>query len=235
MLAEIASIDSAVAATAWANTMLRPKNSLTAEDARVVETAFEMKFAGLAAEIGGDETSFEPMPHDVPESNAVVPDVAIAVAPSVSAENSRPRNLPITKTVRHRNKEHLRFVRLQPCLVCAKQPADPHHLSFAQPRALGRKVSDEFTVPLCRAHHREAHRAMKEIAWWRSVGIAPLAVAETLWRTSQSGHALDEQVTEPLEKRPAKRGGRATNGHGDAPTPTDAADKLADIVPTNGT
>jgi hypothetical protein len=35
----------------------------------------------------------------------------------------------------------------------------PHHLRFAQPRALGRKASDEFTVPLCRVHHREVHRA----------------------------------------------------------------------------
>jgi hypothetical protein len=37
----------------------------------------------------------------------------------------------------------------QPCLVCQQTPCDAHHLKFAQPRALGRKVSDEFTVPLC--------------------------------------------------------------------------------------
>ena len=66
----------------------------------------------------------------------------------LSAKASNDRNPPITKTVRHRNKEHLRFVRTQPCLICAKQPSDPHHLPFAQPRALGRKVSDEYTVPL---------------------------------------------------------------------------------------
>jgi hypothetical protein len=38
-----------------------------------------------------------------------------------------------------------------------EQPSDPHHLRFAQPRALGLKVSDEFTVPLCRDHHRQVH------------------------------------------------------------------------------
>jgi hypothetical protein len=38
----------------------------------------------------------------------------------------------------------------------------PTHLRFAQPRGLGQKVSDEFTVPLCREHHRELHRAGKE-------------------------------------------------------------------------
>jgi hypothetical protein len=47
-----------------------------------------------------------------------------------------------------RNKAHLRFIASQPCLVCGRQPSDPHHLQFAQPRAMGLKVSDEFTVPL---------------------------------------------------------------------------------------
>jgi hypothetical protein len=34
------------------------------------------------------------------------------------------------------------------------QALRPHHLGFTQPRALGREVSDEFAVPLCRGHHR---------------------------------------------------------------------------------
>jgi len=53
----------------------------------------------------------------------------------------------------------------RPCLICGRQPSDPHHLRFAQPRALGRKVSDEFIVPLCRAHHREVHRCSDEVGW----------------------------------------------------------------------
>ena len=63
---------------------------------------------------------------------------------------------PIRKEVRRRNKAHLAFVGAQPCLVCRRFPCDAHHLKFAQPRALGRKVSDEFTVPLCREHHQRA-------------------------------------------------------------------------------
>ena len=55
---------------------------------------------------------------------------------------------------RFRDKEHVRFVAKQPCLICGRRPADPHHLRFAQHRALGRKVSDEFTVPLCRPSSR---------------------------------------------------------------------------------
>jgi hypothetical protein len=47
-----------------------------------------------------------------------------------------------------------------------------HHLRFAQLPAVGRKVSDEFTVPLCRGHHRELHR-LDEAAWWNKTGGRP--------------------------------------------------------------
>src|SRR5262249_11059654 len=66
--------------------------------------------------------------------------------------------LPIAEPKRLRDKAHLKFVASQPCLICGRQPSDPHHLRFAQPRALGLKVSDEFTVPLCRGHHRQLHQ-----------------------------------------------------------------------------
>ena len=65
---------------------------------------------------------------------------------------------PIRKEVRRRNKVHLAFVSAQPCLICRRSPCDAHHLKFAQPQALGRKVSDEFAVPLCRDHHLDLHR-----------------------------------------------------------------------------
>ena len=54
-------------------------------------------------------------------------------------------------------------------------------MRFAQQRALGRKVSDEFIVPLCRGHHREVHRCGEEAAWWKTTGIDPLVHARTLW------------------------------------------------------
>jgi len=75
----------------------------------------------------------------------------------------------------------MRFVTKQPCLVCGRMPTDPHHLRFAQHRALGRKVSDEFTVPLCRTHHRELHRETDEAAWWIKLGIDPTSTARALW------------------------------------------------------
>jgi hypothetical protein len=67
------------------------------------------------------------------------------------------------------------------CLVCGRRPTDAHHLRFAQSPALGRKVSDEFTVPLCRGHHREIHRCGDEAAWWRKAGIDPTITARSLW------------------------------------------------------
>ena len=82
---------------------------------------------------------------------------------------------------RIRDRDHVRFVAQQPCLVCGRQPCDAHHLRFAQSRALNRKVSDEFTVPLCRGHHRELHRHGDEAAWWSSAGIDPLEHARMLW------------------------------------------------------
>jgi hypothetical protein len=86
---------------------------------------------------------------------------------------------------RHRDKTHLRLVALQPCLICGRSPSDAHHLRFAQPRALGRKNSDEFTVPLCRMHHSQNHRTGDELQWWKERGIDPLPVASRLWRVSR--------------------------------------------------
>ena len=83
--------------------------------------------------------------------------------------------LALPEAKRLRDKQHLRFVAKQPCLVCGREPCDAHHLRFAQSRGLGQKVSDEFTVPLCRAHHRELHRTGKESAWWAKAGLEPLA------------------------------------------------------------
>jgi hypothetical protein len=73
--------------------------------------------------------------------------------------------LAIAEPKRLRDKAHLRFVASQPCLLCGRHPSDPHHLRFAQPKAMGLKASDEFTVPLCRIHHREIHRYGDEAAW----------------------------------------------------------------------
>jgi hypothetical protein len=69
---------------------------------------------------------------------------------------------------------------------------------FAQGRAMGRKVSDEFTVPLCNAHHDSVHRTGDEPAWWARHGIIdPLKIAARLWSASRQGGNGEEAETLP--------------------------------------
>ena len=89
--------------------------------------------------------------------------------------------IAISKPVRERDRDHLKFVTSQPCLVCGRTPSDAHHIKFAEQWAMGRKVSDKFSVPICRLHHRELHRRGNERAWWQSQGIDPLPIAASLW------------------------------------------------------
>ncbi len=89
--------------------------------------------------------------------------------------------LALPEPKRLRDKNHLKFVASQPCLICGRLPSDPHHLRFAQPPALGMKVSDEFTVPLCRGHHRQLHQAGNEAAWWEGRKIDALTTAKQFW------------------------------------------------------
>lgn len=73
-------------------------------------------------------------------------------------------------------------VKRQACLVCGGIDTDAHHLTFAQPKALGRKVGDQFTVPLCRAHHNELHLdGIPEKTWWALKGISPIEWAVKNW------------------------------------------------------
>jgi hypothetical protein len=116
---------------------------------------------------------------------------AIAAEAESAGDNQHPRIeksiLALPEPRRLRDRVHLRFVAKQPCLICGRQPSDPHHLRFAQARGLGQKVSDEFAVPLCRAHHRELHRAGKEVDWWSRMGVEPLQLARSFWCASHPG------------------------------------------------
>jgi DNA recombination protein Rad52 len=94
--------------------------------------------------------------------------------------------LTIGQPRRIRCKEHLRYVATQPCAICGRTPSHAHHIRYAQPRGLGIKVSDEFTVPVCAIHHRDIHTTTKERDWWQERKIDPLLIAHALWRESQS-------------------------------------------------
>jgi Rad52/22 family double-strand break repair protein len=95
--------------------------------------------------------------------------------------------LLISQTRRVRNKAHLDLVGAKPCLICEETPCHAHHLTFAQPRGLSVKVSDEYTVPLCAFHHNELHgRLRDERSFWRRHGIDPLPIALSLWHQTLS-------------------------------------------------
>lgn len=109
------------------------------------------------------------------------PPVSSPLQPAVASGKIDKSVLAISEPRRLRDKAHLKFVGSQPCLICARSPADAHHLKFTQPRAMGRKVSDEFTVPLCRIHHRDIHSFGDEAVWWERRAIDPVATARMLW------------------------------------------------------
>jgi ERF superfamily len=169
LTAQLQDLKSADEAALWAHRVISIKNTLTAEDAEHVEQAFQLKIAIFAAT-----------------------EVAHPREDSLTKRGKkRCRSRAINKSVltvpaarRIRDREHVKSVAKQACLICGRRPADAHHLRFAQPPALGRKTSDEFTVPLCRGHHREVHRCGDEAAWWNKARVDPTVSARALWLKS---------------------------------------------------
>ena len=156
------------------------KSIVRPADAQAVENAFKTKLEVLgfrgrgASEAGGKASATTSQAH-----------------PAKGKPKNGRRSRSIDKSVlampephRVRDRDHVRLVAQQPCLICGRKPADAHHLRFMQSRALGRKVSDEFSVPLCRGHHREVHRCGDEAGWWGNTGVDPTLAARALWLES---------------------------------------------------
>ena len=148
LLLEIGELKGVDQAAVWARRVLVSKNSLVMFDAQRVEEAFcrQMTELDKGSEAHGGESSIAP---DIQIRMAIHSDQASSHVDKAALTHGEPR--------RYRNRDHLRLVSTKACLVCGREPCDPHHLRFAQKRALSRKVSDEFAVPLCRIHHRELH------------------------------------------------------------------------------
>jgi ERF superfamily len=166
LLREIEALGAADEAALWAQRRLPAKNQLSAADAQQVEEAFATKLAVIQVQNA--------------KSDDVLSEQSLAEQTGAATQINK-SVLVFPEPRRIRDRDHVRHVIKQPCLLCGRRPSDPHHLRFAQTRALGRKVSDEFTVPLCRAHHREIHRCGDEGLWWRNIGTDPLLAARTLW------------------------------------------------------
>jgi ERF superfamily len=188
-LAELNTLSSGDEMAVWAHRCLAEKNRLTAADAERIEEAFQAKIAIVAVATA-----------DVLEGDKLRSAALSENGRATAKLRSRRRSMAVDKSAltlpeprRVRDRDHVRFVAKHPCLICGRQPSDAHHLGFAQSRALGRKVSDEFTVALCRGHHREAHGSVDEVAWWKNFGVDPTAVARTLWLES---HPLSRDADE---------------------------------------
>jgi ERF superfamily len=206
LLEELKAINSSDDVAIWTHRILGAKNSLTEADARQVEDAFRAKLAALESAAGISAADISDQP---------VSDVVSALQPSSASPERQPgepapaiaggidkSRLAHPEPRRFRDKEHVKFVAKQACLICGRRPADAHHLRFAQHRALGRKVSDEFTVPLCRGHHREAHRSGDEAAWWKNAGVDPIRAARALWLET---HPLADNSGYGVIDRPSPR------------------------------
>jgi ERF superfamily len=175
LTAEIGALCSDEDLTAWALRSLPAKDTLTAADASALEDAFRAKIEVLTG-------VNNPADHTQPTVNGRG---ANPKSPDTIEAETDPVGGPLARPVRRRDKIHRQYVASQPCLVCGRVPSDAHHIRFAQPRAMSRKASDEFTVPLCRVHHREIHRRGNEETWWEEVKINPLEVAQRLWRETR--------------------------------------------------
>jgi hypothetical protein len=177
LISALAKLVDADEAALWAKHSMPEKNRLTAADALRVEEAFLAKIASFITPLPQDPSPWKQTHLTEPRQKS-----------RAGGPEKRRRSQAVNKAAliipeprRIRDREHVRYVARQPCLVCGRIPCDAHHLRFAQPRAIGRKVSDEFTVPLCRGHHREVHRSGDEAAWWQKTGIVPAAAARRLW------------------------------------------------------
>lgn len=208
LLTELAEVPSADAMSGWAHRSLPAKNTLCVTDAQLVETLFREKLAVVSE--GGSDDQVEPteiLGEAIP-NEAIVPREAEIRSgsrdrnPHAAVSSIKRRGVPISaKTIRLRDKDHRKFVSTQPCLVCGRKPVDPHHLRFAQPRAMSRKVSDEFTVPVCRMHHRELHTHGDERLWWKTLNIDPLPIALRLWNQSRNESATASNIGVPIPQQ----------------------------------
>jgi ERF superfamily len=200
LLGDIGQLQSGDEAADWVHKNLAAKNALIDADADLIEVSFREKLATI--ELASTARHEQPQSARAEDSASrlerpfLAPTDAAAAAPIIlpSSPIARRRRV-VGKTIRLRDKEHCKFVASQPCLVCGRTPTEAHHLRFAQPRALGRKVSDEYTVPVCRLHHRELHRSGDEASWWAAVSIDPLPIALELWKHSQLGATAEDCKT----------------------------------------
>jgi hypothetical protein len=206
MLSELNQVGTSDEAARWAKRRYPDKTTrLNEADAEHIDQCFRTKLLSFAA-------------HDAEGAGVDIEGASSEAAQSNGRSTKKPKQsksidksaLSFPEPRRVRDREHVGHVAQQSCLLCGRRPCDAHHLRFAQSRALGRKVSDEFTVPLCRGHHRELHRYGDEAKWWSKAAIDPLAAARALWLethpalAAQTDNVADDAVAESASYLPER-------------------------------
>jgi hypothetical protein len=207
LLLDLDQLQSADEAADWVHNNLAAKNTLIAADADLVEAGFREGLATIEGAADGqpDAATVENASDLSGSHNLVSMEDSTAAGIILPGTAGARRSRVAAKTIRLRDKEHCRFVATQPCVVCGRTPAEAHHVRFAQPRALNRKVSDEYTVPVCRVHHRELHRYGDEASWWAGANVDPLPIALELWRRSRSPEIKEGADSDTLPTAPQLR------------------------------
>jgi ERF superfamily len=224
LLGEIAALHAPESATHWAQRALAAKNRLVAADAKLLEDAFAQRLSQFMASESAEVSTGESSENSGAGGQQIGTTDKANTDASQAIDNSV---LTVAAPRRYRNKDHLRFVTQQPCLLCGSKPADAHHIRFVQPRALGRKASDEFAVPLCRSHHRAVHRTGDEEAWWKQAGIDPINVARKLWKHTR----MDEGRIAPEPTAQAAASDRTSESDDDAAAAGSRAHPLSGQAP----
>jgi len=209
LISQMSDLATTEQASRWAREALPIKNQLTTADAQLLQQTFAARVVNFS---GTEQADSESTGTTMPVSVIAAPAATQQVQSSCEVKRDQThKSRSIMNVPRRRDKAHLKYVATQACLVCGRQPSDPHHLRFAQARALGRKVSDEFTVPLCRSHHRELHRSSAERSWWERLGIDPMTAARRLWIETHGGHhpsGLTGTAAEPPPAQKLRRNGK---------------------------
>jgi hypothetical protein len=107
--------------------------------------------------------------------------------PRVSAQRKRPGN----------DAAHLANLRRLACAVpcCTGAQIDAHHLKFgpAKPeRSFGRKATDRWALPICRAHHDEleARGSRREPEFWAECGLDAPSLCIGLWNAKRDAERM---------------------------------------------
>ena len=176
----VAGLKSADEAADWVHENLPTKNTLAVADAETVEASFR------------ERSSRSREDSQAPGYRRLL----TTQAPHTCRNKAKPSAVR-RRLLRQRQSSDTNAPLRRPCVCAARSTADSSprnpassvaarpskHITLASPH-LGRKVSDEYTVPVCRVHHRDLYGYGDEASWWVGIGIDPLPIALELWQRS---------------------------------------------------